>query len=256
MAAETLTYRCPHCHAAVEVEPHSGSDVVHCPQCNRPFHPEVPSVKPESGLVVPTEAEARRESEARREDERPVGERPRPPRPEELPEQQPDREQTIAKAGKTPERELLRFSPAMFRRFPGRVALYLLLVVVGVAGVVYGLTGQGWFWWVAGLALALIAGGRLLWWWHRNRSTDVTLTNKRIVIRQGAWKEQSTEVLAEDISDVFVSQSTFQSLMNVGDILVKTAGAETRRVILMGVVQPERVAQVIRNREVEQREVT
>ncbi|MCI0461563.1 MAG: PH domain-containing protein [Gemmataceae bacterium] len=144
------------------------------------------------------------------------------------------------------ETEVFTIQPLMFRRYPGRCTLYVLMIVVGVIGLGFWLV-EGWsVLAILGVALAVLGGLRLLTWWLRNRHTSLTATNKRLILRAGALTSHSTEIPYAEITDVQAHQGLFNRLMDVGDITLTTNLLEKKEIVVMGVPDPEGVAEQIR----------
>src|SRR5262249_47726562 len=101
MPAQLLTYRCPHCQHAIEVDPALAEQRVTCsnPKCGRPFPRDVPTAKPERLLVVPPD----------------IHERPREPEP--IRPEDPAAGQTEVTPEAFGEKEVLTVQPVMFRRY-------------------------------------------------------------------------------------------------------------------------------------------
>src|SRR5689334_23218018 len=59
MTAQTVTYRCPHCQQAVDVDLRPENDLLVCTNegCNKPFKVDIPTAEPLEGLIVPGAAE-------------------------------------------------------------------------------------------------------------------------------------------------------------------------------------------------------
>ena len=150
MPAQLLTYRCPHCQHAIEVDPALAEQTVTCsnPECGKPFHLDVPTARPEPLLVVPPD----------------IHQRPQEAEPLRPPEEKSEHETANELPG---EKELLTVKPVMFRRYPFRCLGYVFVILAGLACLV--------FWCVEheyslalgllGIVVTAIAGFRLLNWW-------------------------------------------------------------------------------------------
>lgn len=228
---QKLTYHCPHCQSAVESEPRPEGEMVVCPDCHKPFHPAPPSAQPEPtrGLVVPSE----------------IGE----------PEEHPVSEVKVTEAGERPkpaqdagevEEEVLRWHPAMFQAYPLRCILYVLIGIAGVVGLSNGLYNDSMWLWVLGLLAMGFSLLKLVGWYFRIRHTDVRITNRRVIVESGYFSRNLIEVPHSNISNIYVSQDTFNRFTNIGDILISTTGNDKRTLVLMSVVDPEGVAEKIR----------
>jgi membrane protein YdbS with pleckstrin-like domain len=231
MPAQLLTYRCPHCQHAIEVDPALAEQTVTCsnPQCGKPFHLDVPTARPERLLVVPPD----------------IHERPREPEP--IRPEDP----AAGHAEVTPEafgeKEVLTVQPVMFRRYPFRFLGYVLAIVVGLVGIAVWLLES---WTIAlgllGIVLVVSASVRLLTWSLRNRTTSLTVTTKRLILKAGSLTSHTTEIPYKEITDVQVHQSLFNRLMKVGDITLATKMPDKRQILALAIPDPEDVATKIR----------
>jgi uncharacterized membrane protein YdbT with pleckstrin-like domain len=230
MPAQLLTYRCPHCQHAIEVDPALAEQTVTCsnPECQKAFRLDVPVAKPAPTLIVPPDLNGRSAQE------------PEPARPLEL-------ARPLETAPEAPaEDEVLTVKPLMFRRYPYRCAGYVLLIaaalVCAVLWLVYDYAAVG----VTGLAVGAFAGYRLLAWWVRNRTTSLTLTTRRINLKAGSFTSHSTEIPYKDILDVQVHQGLLNRMLNVGDMTLFTRMPDKKQIVVMAIPDPEGVAAEIR----------
>jgi uncharacterized membrane protein YdbT with pleckstrin-like domain len=89
-------------------------------------------------------------------------------------------------------------TPAGSLQAPARLA-------VGVAGL---------------LLLALLVAGRVLRW----LTTHFVLTTERLIFRSGVVAKFGREIPLERINDVTFSQSLFERMIGIGDLLIESAG--------------------------------
>jgi uncharacterized membrane protein YdbT with pleckstrin-like domain len=74
---------------------------------------------------------------------------------------------------------------------------------------------------VAGLLLlALLVAGRVLRW----LTTHFVLTTERLIFRSGVVAKFGREIPLERINDVTFSQSVFERLVGIGDLVIESAG--------------------------------
>jgi membrane protein YdbS with pleckstrin-like domain len=234
MPAQLLTYRCPFCERPIEVEPGLAEQTVTCsnPDCHKPFHLDVPSVPPAPTLIVPHGL-----------DERPAFVKETA---------QPVTAPTAPAAAGEPaaaapfEKDVLTVKPVMFRRYPFRFTCYLVLVVGGLVCVALWLLGD----WLAVGLLGLVAlafgGFRLLSWRLRNRTTSLTATNRRLILRAGSFTSHSTEIPYKEIMDVQVHQGMLNRLLKVGDMTLFTRMPDKQQIMVMAIPDPEGAAAEIR----------
>jgi membrane protein YdbS with pleckstrin-like domain len=228
MPAQLLTYRCPHCQHAIEVDPALAEQTVTCSnaECGKPFHLDVPTAKPESLLVVPPD----------------IHQRPREPEP--LRPQETDHE---PRPEELADKEVFTVRPVMFRRYPFRFTGYVLAILAGLAGIVIWLL-EAWTFAIGllGIVVAVSASARLCSWWLRNRTTSLTATTRRLILKAGSFTSHSTEIPYKEIPDVQVHQSVFNRLMNVGDLTLYTRMPDKKQILILAIPDPEDVGSKIR----------
>lgn len=148
------------------------------------------------------------------------------------------------------EEHLLRFHPAMSRRYPFRTAIYWLIAIAGTVLFVYGTMRDVWnVIWMIGLGLMIFGSIKLLAWYLRIRKTAITVSNRRVTVTRGIFQVHNAEVRCENINDVYVSQNMLNRMFNVGDLVLTTSGEDGRTIVLMAVKNPELVASTIREHE-------
>jgi membrane protein YdbS with pleckstrin-like domain len=192
------------------------------PECQKPFHLEVPNAKPMPALIVPHHL-----------DGHPAA-KPEPVRPVEPPPEEPA------------ETDVLTVRPVMFRRYPFRCSGYVAVIVAGLVCVGLWLA-DGWLaLGILGLVVSAVAGLRLLAWALRNRTTSLTLTTRRLLLRAGSFTSHSTEIPYAEIRDVQVHQGMLNRLLKVGDLTLYTKMPDKQQILVMAIPDPEAVAAEIR----------
>ncbi len=101
------------------------------------------------------------------------------------------------------------------------------LIVLVLAGVAYlfgdRLVPAPWPMWVAGviviLALHLLIGA-----WLRRWTTELVITDRRVIFKQGFIRRRSIEMNMDKIESVDVDQSILGRMLNYGDITVRGTG--------------------------------
>jgi uncharacterized membrane protein YdbT with pleckstrin-like domain len=224
MPAQLMTYHCPHCGKPIDVDAGLGERVLTCPnpECQKPFQLEVPKAKPTPTLIVPPETQPGTDGEAA------------PP--------------PVAQITPLAEPELVRVHPEMFRRFPVRFGLMVLGLLVALFGLMYFLlTG-----WNLLALVCLVAGGyfgyRLVAWWLRDRSTTLTITTRRSILRSGIFNGVSVEIPHAEVRDVHVTQNLRDRLFNLGDLLILGPEQDGKSIQVLGVPNAEAIAAQIRSR--------
>ena len=96
------------------------------------------------------------------------------------------------------------------------------------------------FWWILGglLLLAAFGLGLLLWlWaWLLYRSTELAVTNKRIIVKAGVVQRNTTEMFLEKVESIQVDQGVMGRLFDFGTITVSGTGGD--RAPVRNVAQP------------------
>jgi uncharacterized membrane protein YdbT with pleckstrin-like domain len=72
------------------------------------------------------------------------------------------------------------------------------------------------------LLLALLVAGRVLRW----LTTHFVLTTERLIFRSGVVAKFGREIPLERINDVTFSQSLFERMIGIGDLLIESAGEQ------------------------------
>jgi hypothetical protein len=211
----------------VEVELPPRDEMLVCPNegCHKPFKVDVPTAEPIAPLLLPEEEKAPLPS--------PAAAEAAPPQAQPITQQ--------------PEEHLATVRLDMFRRYPFRVAGYLVLTVVGVYGAVVSFLGDYHFLGAAFLLASAIVFSNLLRWWLRAINTRLTITTQRCILERGTFRKDVVEEALADINDVRVYQTFPQRLLDVGDLAVHNKNAGAPRVIVLGIRAPERVAALIRD---------
>lgn len=224
MTAQLLAYNCPHCGKMTEVEPAAGEQILTCPnpECQKPFRLEVPRAQPTPALIVPSDESADQPREA-----------------EVLP---------LAQVTPMAEPELATVRPQMFRRYPFRFLLLAALVVGGAAGIMYGLWTDWTLAALVGLAVAAYGAARFTVWWLRNRSTSLTVTSRRCVLRTGVLTAQNIEIPHADVRQVHAAQSFTDRLFDVGDLVILGPESGGLAIQILGVPRADEIAALIRTR--------
>lgn len=225
MQAQLLTYKCPHCGHPTDVDATMAEQTITCPNplCHKPFKLEVPTAQPMPNLVIsPGLAhEVIQDNHAAA---------------------------NATEASQEAETDLLTVHPMMFRRYPFRCIAYALMSVVGLGFLLASLIKGGLVFGLLGLAMVGFGTFKLVVWWLRMIGTSVTLTTKRTLLRTGALHSQLTEVPHSQVADIEVHQTLFNRLMGVGDIALVAHPDEKKGILLMGLPNPEDIAQQIRTR--------
>lgn len=217
---ETITLECPKCGERVEATGEMLEDgIVQCtnPDCRQAFRVDLPQ-----GRVLES------------------GHSAEPQHGESV------RAAAHAAAG---EQTLVELNPSMLRRHPFQFTGTVVLLLAALVGVIYGLIQPEW--WVVGVAgaVALFAAGVLLVWWIQVKSTTLTITSERTILRKGILSRNTTEVRHEDVRNLQVNQTFIERMLGVGDLAISSAGQDELEIEVKGVRDPERIAASIRERQ-------
>jgi uncharacterized membrane protein YdbT with pleckstrin-like domain len=85
----------------------------------------------------------------------------------------------------------------------------------------------------------------LLIWWLRCLGTTLTVTDRRLILRQGLLSRNTNEVFHRDVRNVQVRQTFFQRLMGVGAVAVSSSGQSGVEIEVADVPDPRRVEALI-----------
>jgi uncharacterized membrane protein YdbT with pleckstrin-like domain len=104
-------------------------------------------------------------------------------------------------------------------------------------------TDQGWMWWVV-LAVFLGLGVNSAVRYSKWVTTSFTVTNDRIMFRQGMVAKSGVEIPLERIMNVNFKQSIWERLIGAGDLLIESGGKDGQS-RFSDVRKPELVAKEI-----------
>jgi uncharacterized membrane protein YdbT with pleckstrin-like domain len=86
------------------------------------------------------------------------------------------------------------------------------------------------FWWIlAGLLLLAAFGLGLLVWlaaWLKYRSTELAVTNKRIITKSGLIQRNTTEMFLEKVESIQVDQGILGRIFDFGSITISGTGGD------------------------------
>ena len=104
----------------------------------------------------------------------------------------------------------------------------LALVVVAAAGAIYGdglAENMRTFVLVGAGALALIGLFSLIGAWFRRWTTELAVTDRRIIYKRGFIRRRSIEMNMDKVESVDVDQSVLGRIFDYGDITVRGTGS-------------------------------
>jgi uncharacterized membrane protein YdbT with pleckstrin-like domain len=97
-----------------------------------------------------------------------------------------------------------------------------LLAVVALTRAGQGPTGQSWL--IAAIGLALAGATMMFSAWFRRWTTEIDVTDRRIVYKRGLIKRHTVEMNMDKVESVDVDQSVFGRLLDYGDITIRGTG--------------------------------
>ena len=75
------------------------------------------------------------------------------------------------------------------------------------------------------LTIVLVVGVFLLVWaWIRVRSTEIAITNRRVIVKYGFVKRDTVEINLEKVEALKVEQSAMGRMLNYGTVFISGAG--------------------------------
>jgi uncharacterized membrane protein YdbT with pleckstrin-like domain len=106
--------------------------------------------------------------------------------------------------------------------------VYLPGVVTWIAAFAVFVIGVGSpnraIWSMTAVLLALIAAASTFRAWFRRWTTEIDVTDRRIVYKRGFIRRHTVEMNMDKVESVDVDQSIFGRLLNYGDILIHGTG--------------------------------
>lgn len=129
--------------------------------------------------------------------------------------------------------------------------LILLSIVAVVMAIVMGAGANGWM--VIGGLLALSWVSYFVVSLYRKMSYHYELTNHRLMHREGFLFRSLDRIELIDISDVVLKQGPFQTLMNVGNIHVISSDVSHPELVMLGIPNAKKVADLVDNARREER---
>jgi len=87
--------------------------------------------------------------------------------------------------------------------------------------------------WIAVLAAFVVGAGLLIRHWWRRWTTEVAVTDRRVICKVGFIKRRTVEMHMDKVESVDVAQTILGRLLNYGDITIRGTGEtiETLRMI-------------------------
>ena len=105
--------------------------------------------------------------------------------------------------------------------FPS-VLLWLAALLLAVAGSALQ-PSHAWLWSALVVALLAVASGVKAWF--RRWTTEIDVTDRRVVYKRGFIRRHTIEINMDKVESVDVDQSLFGRLFDYGDIVIRGTGA-------------------------------
>jgi uncharacterized membrane protein YdbT with pleckstrin-like domain len=83
--------------------------------------------------------------------------------------------------------------------------------------------------WIAVLAAFVVGAGLLIKHWWRRFTTEVAVTNRRVISKTGFIKRRTVEMHMDKVESVDVDQTILGRLFNYGDITIRGTGETLER---------------------------
>ncbi len=114
---------------------------------------------------------------------------------------------------------------------PGLLVLLAAIVAYGLARILF--PEVSWPANAGGLILLVLALYLLGREWFQRWTTEIAITNRRIILKRGFIRRDTTEMHIEKVESVDVNQSFLGRMFDYGDVTVRGTGAglETLRLI-------------------------
>ena len=108
-------------------------------------------------------------------------------------------------------------------------AVYIPSILLWLAALLLAIAGgvlqhrEAWLW--SALAVALLAAISTLKAWFRRWTTEIDVTDRRVVYKRGLIRRHTVEMNMDKVESVDVDQSLFGRLFDYGDVVIRGTGA-------------------------------
>jgi uncharacterized membrane protein YdbT with pleckstrin-like domain len=139
----------------------------------------------------------------------------------------------------------------MFRGEPTRFLALIVAVAAGgaICWALAAVTHSPKVGLVAALVILAVVGMIVLTWWLRCRYSTLTVTEKRSILDTGYLSRATNELRHVDVRNIEVNQTFLQRLFGTGSIEISTAASDEGEIAISGILEPQRVATLIRERQ-------
>ncbi len=111
----------------------------------------------------------------------------------------------------------------------------ILFAILAGASLILGVTSPEWvnLGWIAAAVFALIALVAYVRAWFRRWTTEIAVTDRRIIFKRGLIRRHTVEMNMQKVESVDVDQTLIGRLFNYGNVTVRGVGStfETLRMI-------------------------
>lgn len=109
----------------------------------------------------------------------------------------------------------------------------LLLAVVALAFFAIGSHLASLALWLLAAALGIVALLLLVRAWFQRYTTEIAITDRRLILKQGFIRRHTVEVNLRKVGSVDVDQTVLGRIFNFGDVTVQIAGGAPERLPLV-----------------------
>jgi uncharacterized membrane protein YdbT with pleckstrin-like domain len=142
-----------------------------------------------------------------------------------------------------PEQLVLQVRPSLWRAYPVRASLLILLTLASlIAGPIL-LPGLGWI--VGPSVAAVLVLILFIWWLNVTIAHSVRITNKRTEERRGIFSRSTNEVLHDHVRNIQVDQSFVERIFGVGKVGISSSGQDGIEIEVRDLPNPDRVKEII-----------
>ncbi|NOZ40816.1 MAG: PH domain-containing protein [Planctomycetes bacterium] len=216
-----IRVKCPSCGRGIKAPSKYAGKIAKCPGCGNKLQVPIPSAKEKPPTTVePTTSPAAPPVA-------PVAVVPAPGT-------------VVQQAAMAKEQDLLKINPAMLRTRPVATIVlgFAILFTLLVSATNTSETPQLWL-------IPLILSLLFVVWFLESKTTSLTITTKRSILRKGILSKRTREVRHSDVRLLQVDQSLFQRLMKVGTVSIASAGHGEVEIAVSGIKDPEHIKETI-----------
>ena len=107
----------------------------------------------------------------------------------------------------------------------------LLLAFCALASLLFGeeYAGVAYVGWIAAIAFALVAMLAFLRAWFRRWTTEIAVTDRRIVLKRGLLRRHTVEMNMQKVESVDVDQTLFGRVFDYGNVTIRGTGSSFER---------------------------